>query len=264
MLFIGESINGTRKSIRNAIASGDETFIVKLAEDQINAGSNMLDVNAGTGQGRDEKKDLVWLTELIQKNFDIPLCLDSSDSAAIDKALDVCKGVPMINSISGEKQKLEALLPVIKSRECKVVALCIGDDGIPKTAAERLEIARYVVDQLEQAEVKREDIYIDPIVLSIATDSHAALVTLETMSLVKEELGVNTILAVSNVGFGLPMRTLINRTFIAFAVERGLDALLADIRDKSMIATVKAALALQNKDPFCGGYLKAYRKDQLG
>lgn len=263
MLFIGESINGTRNSVRDAIVNGDESFIINLAQAQINAGSNMLDVNAGTGQGRDESKDLSWLVELIQRNFEIPLCIDSSNPDAICDTLKICRGVPMINSVSGEKLKLKALLPIFASQRCKVIALCIGDNGIPETAKERLEVASYIVSELEQAGVKRDDIYVDPIVLSVATDSSAGLVTLDAMALVKKNLGVKTILAVSNIGFGLPVRMLINRTFIAFAVERGLDALLADIRDKNMIAAVRAARALLNKDPFCGEYLKAFRKGQL-
>lgn len=263
MLLIGESINGTRKTVGEAIVNRDELFLANLARTQIDSGSTMLDINAGVGQGRDESKDLVWLVEFIQDNFDIPLCIDSSSSDAIADSLKVCHGVPMINSVSGESAKLKTLLPVVTSQRCKVVALCTDDKGIPETAEERLCVASYVVSELKQAGVKQEDIYVDPVVLSVSTDSGAGLVTLDTMTLVKKELGVNTILAVSNVGFGLPVRSLLNSAFIVFAIERGLDALLADIRDKNMVAMVKAARALLNKDPFCGEYIKAFREGQL-
>lgn len=263
MFFIGESINGTRKSVGEAIVKGDQSFLINLAKAQIDAGSNMLDVNAGVGQGRDESRDLTWLIELIQSKFEIPLCIDSSSPEAIADALKVCQGVPMINSVSGEKAKLEALLPVVASKRCQVIALCTDDRGIPETAAERLDVASSMVRELEHAGVMRDDIYIDPVVLSISTNTSAGLVTLDTMTLIKKELGVKTVLAVSNIGFGLPVRSLLNSTFLAFAVERGLDALLADIRDKKMIAVVRAAQALLSNDPYCVGYINAFRKGQL-
>jgi cobalamin-dependent methionine synthase I len=263
MLYIGESINATIKSVKKAIIDKDEEFILNLAKDQVETGSDVLDANAGTGLDQ-EAEDLVWLVELLQKNMDITLCLDSSDSKALEAAMKVHKGVPMINSISGEDQKMEAMLPVVSSAPCKVIALCIGNKGIPKTPEERFEIGRFVVGELVQAGIKKEDIYLDPIVMSVATDSNAGVVTLKTLELIKQELPeVKTVLPVSNVGFGLPGRSWFNAVFAAFAVERGLDALLCDTRTRKIMTSALVSDALLGRDNFCLSYLKAYKKGLL-
>lgn len=263
MLYIGESINATIKSVKQAIIDKDEEFILNLARAQVETGSDLLDANAGTGLDQ-EAEDLVWLVELLQKNMDITLCLDSSDSKALEAAMKVHKGTPMINSISGEQQKLEAMLPVVSSSPCKVIVLCMGNNGIPADPEERFAIGRSVVGELEKAGLKKEDIYLDPIVMSVATDSGAGVVTLKTLELIKKELPeVKTILPVSNVGFGLPGRVWFNLVFAAFAVERGLDALLCDTRNGKMMTSILAAEALQGRDNFCLSYLKAYKKGLL-
>jgi cobalamin-dependent methionine synthase I len=264
MLLVGESINSTRKAVREAVIAHEEAFIIKLAKGQIEAGADFLDVNAGTGHGDQEPADLVWLTQVVQNNVDVPLCLDSSDPNAIKEAMNAHNGTPLINSISGEKEKMTAMLPVVSSGPCKIIGLCIGNNGIPNTADERLDIAKYLVSELSNAGVKREDIYLDPIVLSIGTESGAGLVTLDTISLIKKELpGVQTILAVSNVGFGLPGRFVLNRMFAAFAVERGMNALLTDVRDKGMISSYVVTEALLGRDSYCMNYLKAYRAGKV-
>lgn len=263
MLYIGESINATIQSVKKAIIGKDEDFIINLANAQVETGSDLLDTNAGTGLDQ-EAEDMVWLVELIQKNMNITLCLDSSDPKALEAAMKVHKGVPMINSISGEDQKMAAMLPLVSSAPCKVIALCIGNKGIPKTPEERFEIGRFVVRELEKAGVAKENIYLDPIVMSVATDSNACVVTLKTLEMIKKELPeVKTVLPVSNVGFGLPGRAWFNLLVAAFAVERGLDALLCDTRTRKIMTSVLATEALQGRDNFCLSYLKAHKKGLL-
>lgn len=263
MLFVGECLNATRKAVRQAVLSRDEAFIAKLALTQVESGANLLDVNAGTGQG-DEVEDLVWLTRTVQAHVDVSLCLDSSNPEALREALRVHRGIPMLNSISAEPHKLESLLPLIESNPCKVVALCLGSSGIPNTADERLEIARFLVGELTSRGVKYEDIYVDPVVLSAVTEQNAGRVTLDTISLVKSEMPeVKVIVAISNVGFGLPKRSLLNRTFAALAMARGADALLIDTMDRGISSEVIATQAIMGQDTFCCNYSNAYRKGAL-
>jgi cobalamin-dependent methionine synthase I len=263
MLYIGESINATIKSVKKAILDQDEAFLIDLARAQVETGSQLLDANAGTGRDQ-EAEDLVWLVELVQKNVDVPLCLDSSDPKAIEAAMKVHKGIPMVNSISGERQKMDALLPVVADAPCKVIALCIGNNGIPATPEERFEVGRSVVKELEKAGVKKEDIYLDAIVMGVATDCNAGVVTLKTLELIKKELpDVKTVFPVSNVGFGLPGRVWFNSIFTAFAVERGLDALICDTRSRKIMTSVMSSEVLLGRDNYCLSYLKAYKKELL-
>jgi 5-methyltetrahydrofolate--homocysteine methyltransferase len=263
LLFIGEALNATRKRVAEAVLAHDEEFIAGLAQAQVESGANYLDVNAAASNN-DEVSDLVWMVKVVQGVVDVPLCIDSASPKAIQAACEVHRGVPMINSISGEPMKFNALLPLVTKVKGKVIALCIGETGIPKTAQGRLEVARGLVERLEGAGVEREDIYVDPIVLSVATEHGAATVTLETITLIKRDLpGVNTILAVSNVGFGIPERALLNNAMATLALHAGIDAFLADVRGKGLIAHAMAAKLLLGQDPFCGKYLKTYRAGKL-
>lgn len=263
MLFIGESINATRKRVAEAVLAHDEAFLAELAKSQVAAGADYLDVNAAAG-GNDEVRDLVWAVKAVQGAVDTPISIDSANPKAIVAACEVHRGTPMINSISAEPSKLEVLLPLVAALKAKVIALCIGSDGIPQTAAGRLEVAIGLVAKLEGAGVKREDIFVDPIVLTVGTDHKAATVTLETTRMIKQELaGVNTVLAVSNVGFGIPERVQLNNTMATLAVEAGIDAFLADVRGKGLVAHVMAASVLLGRDAYCSKYLKAYRAGRL-
>lgn len=263
MLFIGESINATRESVADAIKHRNEEEIRTMARLQVDAGAHMLDVNAGRG-GEDESEDLQWLVQIVQDEVDVPLSLDSSSPEAIVAASRVHTGVPMINSISGEEEKMKALLDVVGAMDCKVIALCLDSKGIPSTASERVEVAEMLAGRLEDAGVPLENIYVDPVVLSVATDVEAGPTTLETIAQVRERLPeVHVIAAISNVGFGLPQRRVLNRAFAALTVGRGADAILADICDEGVRAGALAAQTLSGRDPYCTNYLKAYRNGTL-
>lgn len=263
MIIVGESINGTIEKVGQAIASRDRDFIRHLAREQVDRGALMLDVNAGLG-GRDEIDDLAWLVELVQDEADVPLMVDSSDPRAIEAALALHRGTPLVNSITAEIKKKDSLLPVLAAHNCGVVALCLTEEGIPKTPTHRLEVARGLVDELVRAGKPQEDIYLDPLILTVATDWQAGATALKTLQLFRQELpGVKAIMGLSNVGFGMPQRRLLNRTFLAMAMALGLDAAILDVRDASLMATLTASRALSGRDKWCRGYLQAFREGKL-
>jgi cobalamin-dependent methionine synthase I len=266
MLIVGESLNGTIPKVGEAIGAKDADFVRKLALDQVEAGAQMLDVNAGVA-GANEVEDLVWLVGLVQDTVSVPLLIDSADPRALEAALAIHKGRPMINSISAEKHKLDTVLPLVARHDCSVIALCLGDEGIPQTPEPRLKLARIVLDRAQAAGVKLEDIYLDPLTLGMGTSDKAAKITLETLRLVRQELpGVRIMCIASNVSFGMPNRRLLNRTFatMAVAAAMGLDAVMIDVRDKAMMASLVAADALVGKDPYCKEYFRAFRAGKLG
>lgn len=264
MLLVGELLNASRPAVARAIASHDEEYVLRVAKRQVRAGAAMLDVNAGM-PGGDEARDLCWMIQLIQREIDIPLMIDSSHPASIEVALSVHRGRPVVNSISGEHNKLNALLPVISAAGCGVVVLCLGEAGIPGTPAGRLSVAREVVERLGERGVEPADIYVDPLALTVATERSGATVVLETARMLKQELPlVHTMCGVSNVGFGLPRRKLLNRIMASLLTACGADALLLDVTDEILMAELKAALVLTGRDPLARGYLQAYREGLLG
>jgi 5-methyltetrahydrofolate--homocysteine methyltransferase len=263
MLIVGESINSTISAVGEAVKARNAAFIEELARAQVDAGAHMLDVNAGVA-GADEVEGLAWLVDIVQKAVDVPLVLDSADPEAIEAALKMHKGRPFINSISGEKQKLDTLVPLIADNACSVIALCLDDKGIPETPEARLEIANLMVNQATAEGISPEDIYIDPLILSLGTGWNAAKVSLDTMKLIRRELPEVCITGgMSNVGFGMPNRRLLNRIFLAMAMVIGLDAAVIDVRDKKLMTVIHASNAILGKDPYCKLYFKAHRAGNL-
>lgn len=265
MLIIGESINGSIPKVGEAILNRDTQFFKELARIQYEHGAQMLDVNAGVAGGN-ELEDLPWLVQVVQEEVPVPLMLDSANPDAIKAALKVYQNSksPIINSISGEEIKWNALFPVVVERKYKVVVLLMDDRGIPKTMDERLEIAERLYQKLIQGGLPPDHIYFDILVLSVAVESDAALVTLETIRTVKSHFPQSHVICgVSNVSMGLPGRRLINRTFLIMALYAGLDTLLVDVRDPSIMSSIYAAKTLLNQDPYCLEYLKAYREKKI-
>ena len=266
MLLMGESINGTRKQVGEAIAARDAEFIKTLALDQVNAGAELLDVNGGVALGN-EVEDLLWLIEVVMGVTDMQLMVDSASPEALDagvRAIIAKAGkAPFINSISGEQSRIDAVLPLIEKYKCPVVGLCLSDEGVPATAEDRFAVAKKIFDLTSGAGLPGEDLWIDPLVLTVSADSQAAVITMETLKLVKERLPVRTTGGLSNVSFGLPNRPLLNRTFLAMCIGLGIDGAVFDVRNKEMMAVVKAGEALRGEDNFCGRYLKAHRAGLL-
>jgi 5-methyltetrahydrofolate--homocysteine methyltransferase len=263
MLIVGELINASRKSIAGFIESGDAAALQGVAKDQLDAGANFIDVNAGVFVDR-EVEYLRWLVETVQSAVDAPCCIDSPDPRAIEAALSVHKGTAMINSISLEKERYEKLLPVLAGTNLKVVALCMSDEGMPETADQRLRIADKLINGLVSAKVPEENIHVDPLVQPVATNTAYGKEFLEAVAGIRREFkGVHTMCGLSNVSFGLPERKFLNQTFMVMAVTSGLDGAILNPLDRKMMSAILAAEALIGRDNFCMNYLRAYRSGKL-
>jgi 5-methyltetrahydrofolate--homocysteine methyltransferase len=262
MLLMGESINGTRKQVAEAIQARDAELIKALASAQVEAGAGLLDVNGGVAGG-DEIADVTWLIDTVMSVTDMQLMVDSASptvlEAGVQAIVDGGGKVPFINSISGEQSRIDAVLPLIEKYKCPVIGLCLSEAGIPPTAEDRFHVAQQLHDLCTGAGLPSEDLWIDPLVLSVAAAPQAAVIAMETLKLVKERLPVRTTGGLSNVSFGLPNRALLNRTFVAMCAGLGIDAAVIDVRNKPMMAAVRAIEALRGEDNFCGHYLKAHR-----
>ena len=265
MLIIGESINGTIPKVGQAIQEKNETFLKGLARAQVACEAEMLDVNAGVAGG-DEVEDLPWLIQLIQKEVSVPLMIDSSNPEALKAGLSVYQHqeAPILNSISGEKEKWSRLFPIVVEKKCKIVVLCMDDQGIPETVKERVVIATQLFNDLTQGGIPPHHIYLDPLVLPIGVEPEAATVTLETMRALRTLFSNSHIICgASNASMGLPGRKLINRTFLTMAIYAGLDTLLVDVRDQALMSSIYTSEILTNRDPYCTRYLKAYRAKKI-
>ena len=265
MIVVGELINASRKAVAEAILNQDAQAIQKLAKDQEAAGADYIDVNAGIFV--DEEEDyLKWLVKTVQEVVNIPCCIDSPNPKAIEAALGVHRGnVPaMINSISMESERYEALMPIIANTDLKVVALCMSDDGMPETTDQRLKIARDLIGGLEQNGVARENIHVDPLVQPISTNHQFGVEFINSVEAIIETFpGVHTMCGLSNISFGLPNRPYLNQTFAVMAIAKGLDGLIINPLDKRMMANMIAAEALAGRDLYCGNYLKAFREERF-
>jgi len=263
LLIIGETLNASIKTVADAIIARDDNFVARLAEEQVKAGANMLDVNAGIGM-RDECSDLIWLMRTTQNAVDVPLVLDSSNPEVLVAAFLECQRRPMLSSINGEPHNLEVLLPFIAEHDCSVLGMCVGGEGIPTAAGEISEVARLLIDKTAQVGLKPQDLYLDPAVKAVAADATSVQKAMTAIQLIKEyQPNVNTVCAVSNVSFGLPRRKLLNHTFIPMLMNAGVDALIVDVRDKGTMACILAAETLLGKDEYCLNYIQAYRGGRL-
>ena len=262
MEIIGEKINTSRKSVARAVAERDAAFIQDLARRQAEGGATYLDVNSGLAlEPEAEAADFAWLVPLIQGVVDLPLCIDSARVPAIETALQLHQGRAMLNSVNGDPAQMEVILPLVKQYHCKVIALTNSKEkGIPATSADRIEITVKIAQEAGNYEIPLEDIYFDPLVLTLSTDQKNGLVFLETLREIKRVLpGAKTVSGLSNISFGLPKRQLINKVFLVLALGAGMDAAIMDPTDKEMTATLRATETLLGQDPYCVQYLKAFR-----
>ena len=255
---IGERINPTgKKKLKAALQAGDVDYLVAEAAAQQRAGADILDVNVGV-PGLDEPALLSQVTRALQATVPLPLQLDSSDPAAIEAAARAYAGRPMVNSVNGKADNLAAVLPVVARYGCTVVGLTLDENGIPPTAEERLAIAERIVAAAEAHGVPREDVAIDCLVMAAATNQDEVREILRAVALVKERLGVRTVLGVSNVSFGLPARPLVNSTFLAAAFGAGLDMPILNPLNARYRDTVATFRILNGQDTGCRAFLEAY------
>jgi 5-methyltetrahydrofolate--homocysteine methyltransferase len=215
-----------------------------------------VDVNVGVS-GIDEARMLKEAVVAIQAVTDVPLCIDSALPGALDAALRVYRGKAIVNSVNGERQKLDLVLPLVKAHGAAVIGLTMDDRGIPKRAEERLAIARIIVETAESKGIPRQDVIIDPLAMAVSADDQAALETIRALQLIRDELGVNQTLGLSNISFGLPERSAINAAFMAMAVLSGVTCPIVDPTQWEMRRASLIANMLLGKDEFCMGYLTA-------
>ena len=264
MLIVAERINASRKAIRAALEKLDAEAIAGEVRAQAAAGAHYIDLNGGTFPGR-EAELLGWLVDRAQEATELPLCLDSPDPEALAAALARVRGPrPMINSINLEAERFARVLPLAREHGAKLIALAQGE-GVPAaTAAEKLELASRLVEQLVQAGMQLDDIYVDPLVFPVGTDSASALATVTAMREIMARFpGVHTICGLTNVSHGLPARKLVNRTFLAGAIANGMDAAIVDPTDALLMATLYAAEAVFGRDEYCVNFIEAFQDGKL-
>ena len=259
MIIIGELINASRKAVGAAIEARDAAVIQKIAEDQHAAGANFIDVNAGIFVKK-EPEYLAWLVQTVQEVVDGPCAIDSPSPKAIEAALAVHQGTPMINSISLEKERYENLMPIIAGTDMKVIALCMSDEGMPKTVEDRLKIADKLVNGLLQNNVKMENIFVDPLVQPLSVDDTFGIEFINSVEQIVQKFeGVHTACGLSNISYGLPVRPFLNQIFMVMAITKGLDGAIVNPLDKKMMANITAAETLAGKDSFCMNFLQEFR-----
>lgn len=255
---VGERINPTgKKRFQQALREGDMDHLMSLAVSQAEAGADLLDVNVGT-PGVDEPALMERAVQALQSVVSLPLQLDSTDPAALERGLRVCNGKPIVNSVNGEPETLARILPLCKKYGAAVVGLTLDGAGIPPTAQGRVEIARRIRDAALEAGIPLEDIYIDCLTLTASAQQDQALVTLHALERCKRELGVRTILGVSNISFGLPCRGALNSAFLTAAMYAGLDAAILNPQSPEMMAAVAAYNVLTGRDPQSCRYIARY------
>lgn len=259
--IIGERINPTgKKKMKEALLAGDMDYLMRQAVEQAQAGAHILDVNVGL-PGVDEAATMVRAVKAIQSVTDLPLQLDSSSVEALEAGLRVCNGRPIVNSVNGKKESLETVLPLVKKYGACVVGLTLDETGIPPKAPERFAIAQRIAAACDAYGIPRQDLFIDCLTLTVATDQANALETLKALKLCKEQLGVKTVLGVSNISFGLPNREQLNPTFLSAALAAGLDLPILNPNNAAMAGAVWAWRALAGWDEDCRDYVARYTQE---
>ncbi|OGO21799.1 MAG: pterin-binding protein [Chloroflexi bacterium RBG_16_51_9] len=258
--LIGERINPSgRKRLTQALQSGDLDMVRKEAIAQVKAGADIIDVNVGA-TGIDEAALLPKAVKIVMEAVDVPICIDAESPKALEAALKVYKGKPIVNSVKGEKKSLETVLPLIKEYGAAVIGLTIDDDGLPKTADKRVAIAARIIEWAEKLGIPRQDIIIDTLAMAIAADSKAAMLVLEAIRRINAEFGVNQTLGASNISFNLPDRELLNVAFLGAVITAGVTCPIVDAA-KVRPAILSVDLVL-GRDNYAQRYIRAFRQRQ--
>jgi 5-methyltetrahydrofolate--homocysteine methyltransferase len=261
--IVGERINPTgRKLFQEQLRRGDLSRIETDVADQVAGGAMMLDVNMGAPLA-DETELMVTAVKLIQGRCDLPLCLDSSIVEVLEAGLAAYQGKALVNSVTAEDDRLDAILPLVRRHGAAVIALPNDEEEIPEDPRRRLELVRKIVDVATgKHRIPIEDIVIDPLAMPVGADTSLVLSTLETIALVRDEFGLNMTLGASNVSFGMPDRASIGSAFLPMAILSGLTSAIMDARSPQLVRAVKAADLLTNKDPWGAAWIAAHRATQ--
>ncbi len=261
VVIIGECINPTgRKKLVSTLLEKNMDYVLELAKKQIDEGADVLDVNVGF-PGVDDARLLPETVKVLQDNFDVPLCIDSPNPAAIEAALRVARGKCLINSVNGEERSLNALLPLAREFGAAIIGLCMDDDGITHDPEKRLSIAEKIIERAIRAGIKQEDVIIDPLAMAVSADPRASIVTLETIRLVHQKLGNNITQGASNISFGLPDRDSLNAAFMAMSIYNGLSCPIAN--PEKITAIVRAADLLLGRDDYAVRFVDHFQQKQL-
>jgi 5-methyltetrahydrofolate--homocysteine methyltransferase len=257
-VLIGERINPTgKKKLAEALKAGDLEIVRKEALAQTQAGADIIDVNVGTF-GIDEVALLPKAVQAVMESVDTPLCLDSSNSDALEAALKVYKGKPLVNSVTGEERSLKRILPLIKEYGAAVIGLVQDDEGIPKDTEGRVRVAHKIVEKVEAAGISREDLVIDCLAFAVGAEPASGVAVIEAIGRINVELGVNITMGASNVSFGLPDRELLNSAFVVIAAAAGATCLIVDAAKVRSI--ILAADLVLGRDKRARRYIEAYRQ----
>lgn len=258
--LIGERINPTgKKKLAAALEAGDLDIVRREALAQVEAGADILDVNVGT-PAVDEVALLPEAVQLVMETVDVPLCIDSSNPKALEAALKVYKGKALVNSVSGEERSLEEVLPLVKESGAAVIGLTMGDEGIPRSAEERVTVAHRIMDRAAAFGIPPEDVIIDCLALTLGADTNAGMITVETIQRIRSELGANITLGASNVSFGLPDRKLLTSAFLSVVIFAGVTCPIVDVA--KVRSAVMATDLVMARDEYSMRYIRAFRERQ--
>jgi cobalamin-dependent methionine synthase I len=260
---IGERINTTLKKVQAAVADRDAEYIKDDVMKQTEAGATYIDVNAGARIGHEEA-DMRWLLEVVQQATALPLCLDSPDPKILELAYGLVTEKPMINSISLEKDRFDPMIKYLQGKECRIIALCMDDSGMPKSADDIVARAVSLVGELEKIGFKRDDIFLDPLIQPMSVDITNGKMAMDSVRRIMTELeGVHTTGGLSNISFGLPERRITNRTFLAMMMAHGFDSAIMDPLDKAIMSVVTTADMIAGNDNFCMNFIKGVRAGKI-
>lgn len=264
MLIIGEKLNAFIPAVGRAIKSRDEAFLISLAKAQEAAGAAYLDVCAAI-DGVPEAETLCWLLRLAEENTSLPVCLDSPDPAVIKEVLPLCRREGIVNSVSMETGKIETIFPLIANSGWKCVALLCSSAGVPDGVSERVALFEQILCKAIEYGISEDRLLIDPIVRTLSTDENAFITFAECARRIRmRSEHVRIVSGLSNISFGLPARSLVNRAFLVLAMQSGMDAAILDPADRELVGLLHAAEALLGSDEYCMGYIKAFRENRIG
>lgn len=264
MIIIGEKINGTIPVVKEAIEKRDAAFIAGRAVKQAEAGANFIDVCASTAP-EFEIETLKWLMEVVQDATDVPLCIDSPNPRVIEAVFKYANKPGMLNSISEEGNKCQVLLPLMEGNTWEVVGLTCDDRGIPTDVQTKVDITKIMVEKAAKYGITPDRIHIDPCVMALSTENNSLLNFAQEIKEIKALYPtIHVTGAISNISFGLPVRSLLNKTGMAFAIQAGMDSAVMDPLNRDMMGTIIATYALLGRDRHCRKYSKAFRSGQIG
>lgn len=259
-VIIGERINPTgRKKLAAELAAGDFSRVIADAKAQVAAGAHVLDVNSGVPMV-DEGELMAEMIRVVQETVDVPLAIDSSVVAALAAGLKVAKGKPLVNSVTGEEERLEAVLPLVAEAKAAVIAISNDETGISFDPRERFKVAKKIVERAERYGIPREDVLVDPLVMPAGAVHAAGKHVFEIVRMVREELGCNTVCGASNVSFGLPNRPVLNAVFLAMAIAAGMPCAITNPLEPEIKNAILAADVMMGHDENCAAWILAQRQ----